>query len=345
MRGGWRDGENKSTLADGLCALFLSDSGSHPALWQAALASPRPATDISPLRPSWARRQPPPARPQGCSTALYLAPGAVPSAPHIAPAPALWPAYRRANNQGQGGTAGNPHSGRWLPPSAPRLWAPAPPSVPCLQAAAPPICPLPICAMCTGCCSRLLGLALVSMALACVAANVLLIFPNGEGSWTDHITLQVWLMGGLVGGGLMVLCPGLSAIRAGGKGCCGVGCCGNRCRMLRSVFCSLWGGLGAFYCLAVSATGLANGPLCQDAQGTWGSPFQDLSENYLTNQTLWDWCVNPPKVVLWNVVLFSITLGLGALELLLCAVQVINGLLGTVCGDCRQPADRQGEGL
>ncbi|XP_074797243.1 transmembrane 4 L6 family member 5 [Natator depressus] len=142
-----------------------------------------------------------------------------------------------------------------------------------------------------------------------------------------------------------VLCPGLSAIRAGGKGCCGVGCCGNRCRMLRSVFCSLWGVLGGFYCLVVSATGLANGPLCEDSEGTWGSPFQDISENYLANRTLWGLCVNPPRGVLWHVVLFSITLGLGALELALCAVQVVNGLLGTLCGDCRKPAERQGEGL
>uniref|UniRef100_A0A452GU02 Transmembrane 4 L six family member 5 n=1 Tax=Gopherus agassizii TaxID=38772 RepID=A0A452GU02_9SAUR len=134
-----------------------------------------------------------------------------------------------------------------------------------------------------------------------------------------------------------VLCPGLSAIRAGGKGCCGVGCCRNRCRMLRSVFCSLWGILGAFYCLVVSATGLAKGPLCQDAEGKWGSPFQDIRENYLANQTLWELCATPPRAVLWHVVLFSVTLGLGALELALCTLQVLNGLMGTVCGDCRKP--------
>nr|XP_056719928.1 transmembrane 4 L6 family member 5 [Euleptes europaea] len=200
--------------------------------------------------------------------------------------------------------------------------------------------------MCTGKCSRLLGLSLLTMGLACMVANLLLMFPNGERRWAaGKITLQVWLMGGLLGGGLMVLCTGCSVVRAGGKGCCGFGCCGNRCRMLHSVFCSAFGALGGLYCLSVSSTGLANGPYCETADGKWTSPFKDLSESYLGNRTLWDQCVNPPNVVLWNVVLFSILLGLGALEVVLCGIQVVNGLLGTVCGDCRKAADRAGEGL
>ncbi|XP_077171625.1 transmembrane 4 L6 family member 5 [Paroedura picta] len=200
--------------------------------------------------------------------------------------------------------------------------------------------------MCTGKCSRLVGLSLLALALACIVANVLLMFPNGESRWAaGRITLQVWLMGGLLGGGLVVLCTGCSVVRAGGKGCCGYGCCGNRCRMLQSALCSAVGALGGLYCLAVSAAGLASGPFCQTANGTWASPFKELSESYLRDRSLWAQCVNPPNVVLWNVVLFSLLLALGTLETALCAAQVLNGLLGTVCGDCRKAADRAGEGL
>lgn len=45
--------------------------------------------------------------------------------------------------------------------------------------------------------------------------------------------------------------------------------------MLRSVFCSIFGGLGAFYCLVVSSTALADGPLCETAPQKWDSPFKN----------------------------------------------------------------------
>ncbi|KAM4749250.1 LOW QUALITY PROTEIN: transmembrane 4 L6 family member 5 [Rhinophrynus dorsalis] len=188
--------------------------------------------------------------------------------------------------------------------------------------------------MCTGKCSRFVGLSLLPMSLMCIIANVLLFFPDGKTSFTDHITLQVW-HGGILGGGLLVLCPSCAAIRAGGKGCCGAGCCGNRCRMLRSVFSSLFGALGGFYCLVVSITALSDGPLCL-MNGTWEYHFKGLSKSYLFNETSWDDCEEPKNIVLWNIVLFSILLGFGALECVLCTIQVINGLIGVLCGDCQK---------
>ncbi|XP_039080813.1 transmembrane 4 L6 family member 5 [Hyaena hyaena] len=190
--------------------------------------------------------------------------------------------------------------------------------------------------MCTGKCSRFVGLTLIPLSLLCILANALLLVPDGKTSWTDsRLSLQVWLLGGFVGGGLMVLCPGISAVRAGGKGCCGAGCCGNRCRMLRSVFCSAFGLLGAIYCLSVSAAGLRVGPKCL-INGQWDYHFQDTSGSYLSNRTLWDACEAPPRVVSWNVTLFSLLLVVACLETVLCGVQLVNAALGVLCGDCRK---------
>ncbi|XP_075062472.1 transmembrane 4 L6 family member 5 [Mixophyes fleayi] len=195
--------------------------------------------------------------------------------------------------------------------------------------------------MCTGKCSRFVGLSLLPMAFICIIANLLLMFPNGQTIWIDHIALQVWLMGGVLGSGLFMLCPSCNAIRAGGKGCCGEGCCGNRCRMLRSTISSIFGGLGSFYCVVVSGTALNDGPQCNlneisGKDSKWGYHFKGLNESYLTNHTAWDMCKQPPNIALWHIVLFSILLGIGAIQFVLCATQFINSLIGIMCGDCRK---------
>ncbi|KAM5171162.1 transmembrane 4 L6 family member 5 [Mantella aurantiaca] len=196
--------------------------------------------------------------------------------------------------------------------------------------------------MCTGKCSRFVGLALLPMAFLAVIANILLMFPNGETKWTGNLTTQVWLMAGVGGAGLFMLCPSCNAIRAGGKGCCGEGCCGNRCRMLRSMISSIFGGLGSFYCLAVSGIALNEGPWCNsNTTNTWGYHFKDKEDNYLFNQTMWKECTEPPNIVLWHIVLFSILLGLAILEFVLCSIQIINGLMGVMCGDCRKKGNNE----
>ncbi|XP_027712959.1 transmembrane 4 L6 family member 5 [Vombatus ursinus] len=194
--------------------------------------------------------------------------------------------------------------------------------------------------MCTGKCARCVGLSLIPMSLICIVANILLLVPNGETKWTEHLSLHVKLLAGFIGGGIMVLCPGISAIRAGGKGCCGAGCCGNRCRMLSSVFSSAIGAIGALYCLSVSATGLETGPKClTELPNKWSYPFENSNGNYLSNSSLWDQCLEPPKVILWNLTLFALLAVVSALELVLCGIQLVNGVLGVFCGDCRKKGD------
>ncbi|KFP58389.1 Transmembrane 4 L6 family member 4, partial [Cariama cristata] len=102
--------------------------------------------------------------------------------------------------------------------------------------------------------------------------------------------------------------------------------------MFSSIIFAAIGVLGAGYCFVLSAVALNRGPKCYT--GTeWNYPFQD--GNYLANHTLWNACQSPENIVPWNLTLFSLLLVMSGIQAVLCGIQVVNGLFGTICGDCK----------
>lgn len=192
--------------------------------------------------------------------------------------------------------------------------------------------------MCFGRCAKCIGYILLTLAVLSIVANILLYFPNGETKYAqeNHLSRYVWFFEGIAGAGLLMLIPAFVCIGLEEENCCG--CCGNQncgrsCAMLGSVVAALIGIVGAGYCLIISALGLAEGPLCLN-NNQWTYPFVDSNAHYLADHSTWSQCDEPKNVVVWNVTLFSILLGLSGIEIILCLIQVINGLIGGICGAC-----------
>ncbi|XP_017315775.1 transmembrane 4 L6 family member 4 [Ictalurus punctatus] len=184
--------------------------------------------------------------------------------------------------------------------------------------------------MCTGKCSRFVAGALYPLALISIICNIILFFPDWKVTYAKegHLTEEVKYMGGLVGGGLMVIAPALF-IHVTGK----QGCCANRCGMFLSILFAAVGVCGALYSFVVAMLGLINGPYCKMLL-FWGTPFKNRSESYLQQPDMWSLCSEPKGVVEFNIGLFSTLLVCSSLQLILCASQMINGLMGCICGAC-----------
>ncbi|XP_066508807.1 transmembrane 4 L6 family member 1-like [Hoplias malabaricus] len=171
--------------------------------------------------------------------------------------------------------------------------------------------------MCTASCSRCIAISLYLLAFISIVCNIILFFPGWSVQYAmnGEIMKEVKLMGGLIGGGLMVLCPALF-IHLTGKH----GCCGNRCGMCVSILFALLGVAGALYSFVVALWGLL---LCK---------AKHEYSHYLSVMTDTDWCT---KMKHFNTALFSILLVTSVLEFLLCVTQMINGLFGCICGTCK----------
>nr|XP_055177756.1 transmembrane 4 L6 family member 4 [Nyctereutes procyonoides] len=191
--------------------------------------------------------------------------------------------------------------------------------------------------MCTGGCAKCLGSTLIPLALFGFLANILLFFPGGRViDNNDHLSEEVWFFGGILGSGVLMIFPALVFLGLRNNDCCG--CCGNescgkRFAMFTSTIFAVIGFLGAGYSFVISAISINRGPKCLMDNSTWGYPFHD--GDYLNDEALWSKCLKPEDVVPWNLTLFSILLVVGAIQMLLCVIQVVNGLLGTLCGDCQ----------
>uniref|UniRef100_A0A3Q3BKH3 Transmembrane 4 L six family member 21a n=1 Tax=Haplochromis burtoni TaxID=8153 RepID=A0A3Q3BKH3_HAPBU len=190
--------------------------------------------------------------------------------------------------------------------------------------------------MCTGKCSRFIAVALYPLAVISIICNIVLFFPDGDVTYAKdgHITEEVKYMGGLIGGGVMVLLPALYIHLTGKQGCCG-----NRCGMFLSIAFAAVGVAGGLYSLIVAALGLQNGPLCKTVL-IWTTPFKELTgdSHYLMDKTLWSLCTEPKNIVEFNLGLFGTLLATSCLQVILCAIQMINGLFGCLCGTCNKEA-------
>lgn len=194
--------------------------------------------------------------------------------------------------------------------------------------------------MCSGGFAKCLGISLMPLAIVCVLCNILLFFPGGEIVESNQITKHVWYFGGMLGSGVLMIFPALVFLGLKNNDCCG--CCGNescgkRFAMLSSILFAAVGVLGAGYSVIVSGVAINEGPKCGVFNNTvnateWKYPFSN--GDYLSNKDLWDLCKEPAGVVSWHLSLFSVLLVMGIIQIALCAVQVINGLLGALCGDC-----------
>ncbi|XP_076581332.1 transmembrane 4 L6 family member 4 isoform X2 [Chaetodon auriga] len=188
--------------------------------------------------------------------------------------------------------------------------------------------------MCTASCSKFVAIPLYVLAAVSIICNIILFFPDFETEYTEsgNITEEVKYMGGLIGGGILVVIPAIHIHLTSANNCCA-----NRCGMFLSIGFAAVGVVGALYSLCVAAVGLNDGPWCLFKNGTqdvWGRPFKGSNESYLTDTDKWTECLIPENVVEFNLGLFSTLLVAACIELILCAIQMVNGLFGCICGTC-----------
>ncbi|XP_057207606.1 transmembrane 4 L6 family member 5 [Triplophysa rosa] len=191
--------------------------------------------------------------------------------------------------------------------------------------------------MCISRCSRCLGMALIPMAVVCMVANVLLLFPDMNYRYLieHHVTKEALWCCGIWASGFLVLV----AVRGLASHSDQKGCCYFRAQMFCKFGYTCLALLAAGFCFMVSGTGLVLGPLClhNGTQGLkWERPLKQVNHGeklYLHEPDRWaSACEEPRGVVIWNVVLFSMLMAASGLQLIFCAVHLLTTILGVICG-------------
>ncbi|XP_028855837.1 transmembrane 4 L6 family member 1 [Denticeps clupeoides] len=186
--------------------------------------------------------------------------------------------------------------------------------------------------MCTLRFARSLGFALIPLATCCIVANVLMFYPGGYSNYVreEHITKYAWSFMGIVGGGLAVFLPAAVFVSMGK---CADSCGTETYAMCGSVMAALVGLSGSLYCCVVSVLALLHGPYCFTTYG-WQYRFRNEGGTYLFHRETWSECIQPSKIVEWDVTLLFIMLCLSALESIICALQLLSGIVNAVCRPC-----------
>lgn len=201
--------------------------------------------------------------------------------------------------------------------------------------------------MCVGKCARCTGLSLMLLAMLSVTANLFLLFPNLDGSYLRRrqISSYARFLSGVWAGGFMVLLASIQITTTGFK-MKRLSCCGPRCDMLLSGIFSFVALLGAAISLLISVAGLFSGPYClyQEAEGAthkWGYPklkiFNNSSVVMVQDTSLWSGaCTEPPNIETWHSSFFILLSISNILQIILCLSQIVNGIIGALCGHCDQ---------
>ncbi|KAM9604292.1 transmembrane 4 L6 family member 18 [Trichechus inunguis] len=185
---------------------------------------------------------------------------------------------------------------------------------------------------CGGCLSGLL----IPLALWSITVNILLYFPNGQASYAsgNKLTNYVWYFEGICFSGVMMLIVAAALLVLESENnpkCCQSENCGKKYMTLLSIIFSALGIAFSGYCLVISALGLVQGPYCRTLNG-WEYAFEGTAGRFLTDSSTWIQCLEPVRVVEWNIILFSILITLSGLQVMVCLIRVVIQLSKMLCG-------------